>query len=471
MPVDVPYLGARSTLWIVAELHLFLAALILGAPIFIVICEYLGHRGGDQRYERLARETMKVVAIAYSFTAITGGLFAFFLAMFYPAFSNFIFPKFGPVWGFYGLLILLETTLMYLYWYSWEPLAQRKGLHIAIGVALNVVGTVTMLLANAVAAYMLTPPEQETGIWSLINNPSWTGLNLHRFIANITFGGFIVALLAAFMFLLSRSEEERAFYDWMGYIGNLIGVGTLMLLPLAGYIYTKELFLHSATISTFQMADKLAPFFVMQGVLIGLIFIGVNYYMWTSIWRIEGGRRFLPYRTPTFLALFIGAALWIIPANMLPDIATPIPEGVSPDDVLMPERWVVLSLMMPKALAVTAMLIFTFLTYMVYWRAIGTGKIRWGEIPPQSQYALILVPAAIVYLMGLMGAVRELTRQDWHVYMLMRDVTPYWYTTPLSYTSMMTAVVTIIFFIFLAFIFWVGFLLGRKEQGSNGDLS
>jgi len=466
MPVDVPYLGARSALWIVAELHLFFAALILGAPIFIVICEYLGHRGGDPRYERLAKETMKVVAIAYSFTALSGGLFAFMLAMFYPTFSNVIFAKFAPVWGGYGLLVLVETALMYLYWYSWEPLANRKGLHVGIGIALNVVGTIVMLLPNAVATYMLTPPEKETDLWSIINNPSWSGLNLHRFIANITFGGFIVALFAAFMFLLSRTEKDRAFYDWMGYIGNLIGVGTLMLLPLAGYIYTKELFLYSATISTFQMADKLAPFFVIQGVLIGLIFIGVNYYMWISIWRIEGGRRFLPYRAPTFLALFIGAALWIIPANMLPDIATAIPAGVNAADVLIPERWSVLSLMMPKALAVTAMLIFTFLTYMVYWRAIGTGRIRWGEIAPQSQYALILVPAAIVYLMGLMGAIRELTRQDWHIFNQMRDLTPYWYTTPLSYTSTMTAVVTLLFFVFLAFIFWVGFLLGRKEEAS-----
>lgn len=464
MPVDVPYLGARSTMWIVAELHLFFGALILGAPIFIVICEYLGFRGGDQRYERLARETMKMVAIAYSFTAISGGLFVFILAIFYPSFSNYIFAKFAPVWGFYGLLILVESSLMYLYWYSWDPLANRKGLHITIGVLLNIVGTVTMFLANAIAAYMLTPPEQETGLWSMINNPTWSGLNLHRFIANITFGGFIVAFFAAIMFLLSKSEEDRAFYDWMGYTGNLIGVGTLMLLPLAGYIYTKELFLYSATISTFQMADKLAPFFVMQGVIIGLIFIGVNYYMWVSIWRIEGGKRFLPYRAPTFVALFIGAALWIIPANMLPDIATPIPNGVDPAAVLIPERWATLSLMMPKALAVTAMLIFTFLTYVIYWRAIGTGKIRWGAIAPQSQYALILIPTAVIYLMGLMGAIRELTRQDWHVYLQVRDVTPYWYTTPLSYTSMMSAVATLVFFVFLAFIFWIGFLLGRKEK-------
>ncbi len=467
--VDIPGLGARTALWISAELHLFLAALILGAPMFVVICEYLGYRLKDYRYERLSKETMKVVSIAYSFTAITGTVMAFILMSSFQQFSNFIFAKFAPVWGIYILLILVEVALMYLYWYSWDPLKDKKPLHIGIGVALNVVGTVVMLLMNAVGSYMLTPPAKETGLWSIINNPSWFGLNLHRFIANITFGGFVVALFAAFMYLISRKDEDKAFYDWMGYIGTLIGVGTLMLLPLAGYVYTKELFEYDAGIATFQMGDKLAPGFVIQGLLITMIFLGVNYYMWVSITRIEGAGRFLRYRTPVFVALLILGALWIIPANMLPDINTSPPEGMEADYII-PDRAIVLSLMVPKALAVTGILFFTFLTYMIYHRAIRTGSITWGSIPAQGQYALVVVATSIIYLMGLMGAIREFSRQDWHVYQVMKDASPYWYTSPLSYISAMTSVVTLLFFILLAFIFWVGFLMQKKQAAAGVHL-
>lgn len=463
--MDIPLLGSRGALWLVSELHLFLAAFILGAPMFIVACEYLGLRSGDYRYERLAKEMMRITAIAYSFTAITGGIFAFILWTSYQTFSNFLFDKFGPAWMAYIGLIVLEVILMYVYYYSWEPFKDRKMLHIWIGVALNVVGTVVMLIINGIGSYMLTPTEGDVGVWGMIMNDSWTGLNLHRLIANITFGGFIAALFGAFMFLFSRSEKEKAFYDWMGYIGTLIGVGSLMTLPLAGYIYAKELFLYSATISTFQMADKLAPFFVMQGFMITFIFIGINFYMWTSIKRIEGAERFHRFRTPAFIALVILGSLWMTPANLLPDIATdPEVLGIPVDAVLVPERMAALSLMMPKALAVTGIIIFTFLTYMIYMRALKTGRITWGSIAPQAQYGLIATSALIIYLMGLMGAIRELTRQDWHVAMQIRDMSPYWWVPPLSHTVKMTAGATVLFFAVLAFIFWVGFLLGRKEE-------
>jgi len=463
--VDIPLIGSRGALWLVSELHLFLAAFILGAPIFIVVCEYLGHRSGDYRYERLAKEMMRVTAIAYSFTAITGGIFAFILWTSYQSFSQFLFEKFGPAWMIYIGLIVLEVILMYVYYYSWEPWKDRKMLHIGVGVALNVVGTVVMFIINGIGAYMLTPTEEALNWWQMLNNDSWSGLNLHRFIANITFGGFIAGLFGAFMFLFSRSEKEKAFYDWMAYIGTLIGVGSLMTLPLAGYIYAKELFLYSATISTFQMADRLAPFFVMQGFLITFIFTGVIFYIWTSIRRIEGAERFHRYRTPIFTAVVLFGTLWITPANMLPDMVTdPEALGIPVGAVIIPERMAALSLMMPKALAVTGILIVTFLTYMIYLRALKTGRITWGSIAPQAQYSLIAVGALIIYLMGLMGAIRELSRDDWHVAMQIRDMSPYWWVPPLAHTATMTAIATILFFAVMAFIFWVGFLLGRKEE-------
>ncbi len=124
MPIDIPIIGARSAIWIVAQLHLFFAAFVLGAPIFVVICEYLGVRTKDLRYERLAKETMKVVAIAYGLTAIFGAMFAFLLMGPYQAFSNQLFKDFFPVFGVYGLLILLESLLMYTYFYTWDSLAQ-----------------------------------------------------------------------------------------------------------------------------------------------------------------------------------------------------------------------------------------------------------------------------------------------------------------------------------------------------------
>ena len=47
------------------------------------------------------------------------------------------------------------------------------------------------------------------------------------------------------------------------------------------------------------MADKLSSFSsVMQGLLVSLLFLGVNYYMWMSIRRIDGAERFSGYMRP-----------------------------------------------------------------------------------------------------------------------------------------------------------------------------
>ncbi len=468
MPIDIPIIGARSAVWVTAQLHLYFAAFVLGAPIFIVICEWLGQRRKDPRYERLAHETMKVVTIAYSFTALTGAALGFILMGSYSEVMVHLFQQFGPIFGLYILLFFVETILMYLYWYTWEPLAQRKGTHISIGVGLNVVGTTVMFLMNAVGAYMLTPPEglETAGLWTVVNNATWTGLNLHRFIANITFGGFMVALFAAFMFLTARKDEDRAFYDWMGFIGNFIGVATLMLLPLAGYILAKEIFLYDAQIATFMMADKLSSFFVTQGLLVSLLFLGANYYMWMSIRRITGGQSYLGYMRPIFAVIIVGTVIWLTPQNFLPDLTSPIPEGIEEASIFIPERVVFIGLMMAKALAVTAIIMVTFLTYMIYRRAMAKGTMRWGGIAPQAQYALVFMPTVAIYLMGLMGAIRELARQDWHVYTVLRDTTPYWYTPTLGHTSIMTGIVTLLFFTLMAFIFWIGFKLGRSDQAA-----
>ena len=60
-------------------------------------------------------------------------------------------------------------------------------------------------------------------------------INIHRVIANVVFGGAIVGAYAAYRFLLAKTDEERAHYDWMGYIGNLIAIMFLIVLPFAGY--------------------------------------------------------------------------------------------------------------------------------------------------------------------------------------------------------------------------------------------
>ena len=303
-PVDLPYGGNRTWTWVAGQLHILFAAFILGAPIFVVICEWIGMRAKDARYERLAKEVTKVTAILYSMTALTGALFIFVLLVAYPQFTSWFVARFSPIFAFiYPGLFIAETIVLYLYWYTWDEWqGPKKARHVALGVLLNIIGSVTLVVINGPTSFMNTPARaagdvdmdlktfvfEQASVWELVYNFSWIPLNIHRFIGNVVFGGFIAGLIAAYMYMAAKSDEDRAYYDWMGFVGNLIGVGALLLLPFAGYLLAFEFFDYDASVGPYMMADQLSMFFELQGALVGLIFLGSNYYIWLSMKRIEG---------------------------------------------------------------------------------------------------------------------------------------------------------------------------------------
>lgn len=464
-PITFPYIGNRTAVWITAQLHILFAAFILGAPIFAVTCEWLGRRNKDPRYDRLAREVIKVTAILYSMTALTGGLFVMIALTLYPHFFSWLTTLFFPIFAIaYPLLFIAETIVLYFYVYTWDSLSgEKKGRHIAIGVLLNIIGTITLFAIDGPTSFMNTPPDVPEGLemgrrafvdtyaslWQLVNNHSWMPLNLHRLIGNVTFGGFITGLIAAYMYMFAKTDKERAYYDWMGYMGNKIGMGALMLLPLFGYILASEFFDFDASIGPYMMSDQLSKYFQMQGAMVGLIFLASNYYMWLSMKRISGAERFAPYVKVGFALVLVGNAIWMTPAGFA---ATQFAQTVENS---LPTDWGFLSLMPAKNTAALIIVLVTVFNFILYNRAIRTGTIHWGKINFASQFALIFLAFSVIWTMGLMGAVRSLVRKYFHVYILLPDFTQESYTPTMAYTGILVTILTLVFFTVVSLAVWL----------------
>ena len=122
--------------------------------------------------------------------------------------------------------------------------------------------------------------------------PLWNPLNLHRFIANIAFGGAVVGAYAAFKFLCAKTPAEKAHYDWMGYTSNFIAILAFLPLPFAGYWLMAEVYAYSQQMGILAMGGILAWLFVIQAVLICTILFAGNYYLWTGMARTEGSERY-----------------------------------------------------------------------------------------------------------------------------------------------------------------------------------
>ena len=510
--VEFPYTGNRTAVWIVAQLHTLFGAFILGAPIFVVISEWLGYRKQDLRYDRLAKEVTKVTVILFSMTALTGGLFIFVLLAAYPQFTTWFINQFYLVFVvIYPLLFISGTIVLYTYFYTWDAWkGEKKGRHIALGVLLNLIGMITLFVIDGPTSFMNTPVKAEgispqdflatATLWDKIANQSWMPLNLHRVDGNVAFGGFVTGMIAAYMYMGAKNQEERAYYDWMGFVGNLIAVGATLFQPFTGLLLAYEMCDYDFSFCPYMMADQLSMFFEMQGAMIGLMFLAINYYVWLSLKRIEGAEkvrmtilapivmvafpfvmmvvmtyywipdptslafilplvlapfilgRFIPYTVSArtvikigFLMVIVGDAIWLTPHGFA---ATGAKMAA---DLELPSDWIFLAGMPGKLAAVFTLVFVTVVNYVLYNRAIKQGTILWGKIDFASQFVLIFLAFTSIWTMGLMGAVRSLVRKFFHTYNLVPDFTAESFTPTLSYSAWWITGITVVFFTVVSF--------------------
>lgn len=405
-PRDYPNIGvsSRSVVWVVAQLHLFFAAFVLAVPLFVVVIEWIGQTTHDRRYDDMAHEFMKISLTAYSITALLGGTLSFVLFLLYPGFMAFLMRVFGSQVLVYAGLFFAESTLLYVYYYSWRRLSSGNGkwLHLTLGLLLNAVGTSLLFIANSWATFTMAPSGVTEagvvtgGIWEIMRGPLWNPLNLHRFIANIAFGGAMVGAYAAFKFLSSTTKADKAHYDWMGYTANFIAVLALLPLPFAGYWLMAEIYAYSQQMGITAMGGILAWLFIVQAVLIGTILLAANYYLWSGMSRSEGSKRYDWIIKYIAGVLVLGFLVWVTPHTLIlssNEIAT---LGGSHHHILGP-----LGIMPAKNIAVNLMLICTFLSFQLYRRSDKVATVSWEKSGNALMTAIYLVAIINVIFAGV----------------------------------------------------------------------
>lgn len=409
-PEDYPSLGwvkSREAVWVAAQLHLFFGALVLAVPIFVLVIEGLGIFTKDERYDHIAHEIMKVSMTAFSLTALTGGLLTFALVTLYPDFFKYMMQIFQSTVIFYILAFLGEAIVCYTYYYSWDGLryGTRKWIHLTLGLLLNTFGMSILFLADAWTGFMMTPVGVDAAgtplsdnMWTFIRNPFWNPLNLHRFIANIAYGGAIVGAYAAYKFLSSTTPEEKARYDWMGYTSNFIAISALLPLPFAGYILMAEIYAYSQQMGITAMGGIFAWLFIVQALLIGAIFLGANYYLWCGMGKISGSERYTPAIKYIAAVIVLAFLVWLTPHTIIMTMKEMKILGGSHSPLLGP-----LGIMPAKNTAANTMILFTFLSFFLYKRANKASILSWvgsGTIVMKAFFAVAWVN--IIFL-GIYG--------------------------------------------------------------------
>jgi cytochrome bd-type quinol oxidase subunit 1 len=422
---EFPVIGSRAAIWIGAEVHLMFAAFVLGVPMFAVVAEAIGIFSKDERYDRLSKEFTRLLLIAYSATAIWGAVLTFLLASLYPRFWAYLTAVFGPSMWVYACLFFVESFTLYLYYYGWDRWKKggAKIWHWTLGILLNVWGTIVMFIADSWLTYMMSPPADVASdtspwtvdLWVAITNATWMPINIHRLIGNVVFGGAIVGAYASYRFLAARSDEERAHYDWMGYVGNFIAISALIVLPFAGYYLGREIYEYDQSMGITMMGGFMSWLWVIQAFLIAVLFLAGNYYLWVGMGRIPGAERFRPYTKYLLAVLVIGAIVWGTPHTMIADSQELAAMGGSHHPFLG-----VLGVMSAKNTAVNLMILATFLSFLMYRRANIEPTVPWAPTGTMVQGAMFAIAAVIVLFYGIRGYfVEAIVRIGYSVYQVL----------------------------------------------------
>jgi cytochrome bd-type quinol oxidase subunit 1 len=402
-----PVVGSRVAIWMVAQLHLLFAAFVLAVPIFAFIIEAIGYKTGDPRYDRLAYEFTKLLSVSFSLTATFGAFLTFMLIALYPKFTNYLMSVFSPTFLPYVLLFFAEAFFLYTYYYGWgkfHPLV-----HLGLGLGLNLVGTAIMFIANAWLTFMMSPAGvSDTGavlsVRDAVWNFTWMPINIHRVIANVAFGGSVAAAYAAFKFLAAETDEERAHYDWMGYIGNFVAIIAFLPLPFAGYWLAKEIYAFSQTLGLQMMGGAFSWLFIIQAVLIGNLFLAANYYLWLGMGRVEGRQPLQKFIKYLLIAIALCFMVWATPRSIIATVSEIRAMGGSAHPILG-----FLGVMSAKNTAVNILILTTFMSFLLYRRTGKVATVGWAKMGHAAQLTIFAAAAIFVIFLGVYGYFVEAT--------------------------------------------------------------
>jgi hypothetical protein len=260
-----------------------------------------------------------------------------------------------------------------------------------------------MLIANGWLTFMTSPRGvSESGavlsVWDAMTNLTWMPINIHRIIANVAFGGSVAGAYAAFKFLQARTDEERAHYDWMGYIGNFVAISAFLPLPFAGYWLAKEIYGFSQTLGLTMMGGAFSWLFIIQAVLIGNLFLAANYYLWLGMGRIEGAQEFQKYIKYLLIGIALCFAIWATPRSIIATVSEVRAMGGSTHPVLG-----FLGVMSAKNTAVNILILTTFMSFLLYRRTGKRPSVPWAKLGNTVQLAIFAGAAGIVIFLGIYG--------------------------------------------------------------------
>jgi cytochrome bd ubiquinol oxidase subunit I len=405
--IEIPGIGKEVVIAVLAQSHIFHAAFIAGILLIASVSEYLAVVTKQPKYDRFAKNAAIVTVLIFAAGSAIAITFVLALITLYPVFWSYLqnilfWALFAEAFMFVG-----EIILIYAWYVSWDKLAYRKKLHVVIGFMAAMLVIAQFTFINVVGSYLLTPPASEAAdVAASYLNPTFLPLNMHRFVGNISYAGFLVAGWGALRYLRSTREEDREYYDWMGHWGLVWGFGFLLLQPFIGYGYLKAIREHNPEAFDYIMLGEKSWLFNLLAIELAIMSVAAVAYCLHKL-------KFAEKPMPTLRSMTVGS-LWFMSLfaflNLIPADASLVPQ-IGLEFLNGEDTKILLGSMYPwKYLGLIGMMLVGIFALGLYLKATA-GGFRWGQASRWSQYALIATAVTVVFTMLTMGYSRETARR------------------------------------------------------------
>jgi len=400
--------------------HVLYANLHLGGSWVAVTSESMFIKNGTSRFNRLSRSLtlFNVMLFSLGTTFATAGVLFFIIFM--PNLTTNLFhiywwPLFLEVITFF-----LEVFFLYTYWFSWDKIKTKYHQILGYGYAITVFFQTFFI--NMVASGMLTPgtPTVTFGSDGIITmsindlyswwfNPTTWILTIHRFAAAISIFGFILILLAMFHYKDRKDISSKKYWDWVGSWGMMWGLFGLVFQPIIGLVYVNQLFYSVNPAFQMMMHGPRAWEMLLVVALISALFLIILVYYIDRKENILNREENLKYKKLFNWFLIISAicAFFLVQPSWLGDTFE-----FETNSVFNP-----LGIMGIKYIALLGLMIIGILVVAIDIKMLKKMKEgEWGRLSNVSRYAGILAGVVGMFIVIVMGYVRESARAPYTIF-------------------------------------------------------
>jgi hypothetical protein len=180
----------------------------------------------------------------------------------------------------------------------------------------------------------------------------------------------------------------------VGYVFLFVTVCALLPMPIAGYWLMRSVFAFRQTMGVTMMGGLLTWMFVVQALLIGALFLGINYYIWQGMARLKGAERYQPYYQLVFGGLLLALFIWLTPHTLLVSAGEVKAMGGAQHPVI--GNYGVMS---SKNGAINVILLCTALSFLYMRRANRTMTVPW--VTTGNVMIAVLFGVGLVNVVGL----------------------------------------------------------------------